>query len=162
MNRRNFIRNVSAISTLTVLKPNIVFASNNNTAVRIGLVGCGSRARGILGSMAANTNIQITAMADIFEDKLAEWLNYANELNSKNGFAAVDKRNCYTGYDSYLRLLDNRDIDAVIIASPAYTHPGILEATVAAGKHVYCEKPTAIDAEGCKQEIGRASCRERV
>ena len=79
MNRRKFIRNVSALSTLTILKPDIVFASNNNTAVRIGLVGCGSRAKGILGSMAKNTNIQITAMADIFEDKLVDWLNYANE-----------------------------------------------------------------------------------
>ncbi len=153
MNRRKFIRNVSALSTLTILKPDIVFASNNNTAVRIGLVGCGSRAKGILGSMAKNTNIQITAMADIFEDKLVDWLNYANELNSKNGVTAVDKKNCYTGYDSYRRLLDNQNIDAVIIASPAYTHPGILEDTVSAGKHVYCEKPTAIDAEGCKQAI---------
>ncbi|MDI9625548.1 Gfo/Idh/MocA family protein [Lascolabacillus massiliensis] len=153
MNRRNFIRNVSALSTLTILKPNIVFASNNNSAVRIGLVGCGSRARGILGSMAANTNIQITALADIFEDKVTNWLSFANELNSNNGFAAVDKKSCYIGYDSYMRLLENKNIDAVIIASPAYTHPKITEDAVKAGRHLYCEKPISIDAEGCKQVI---------
>ena len=78
MNRRNFIRNVSALSTLTILKPEIVFASNNNSAVRIGLIGCGSRATGILGSMADNANIQLTALADMFEDKLIIGIDFAN------------------------------------------------------------------------------------
>ncbi len=84
MNRRNFIRNVSAISTLTVLKPEIVFASGNNSAVRVGLVGgCGSRATGILNSMSESSNIQITALADLFEDKLVKGIDFANVLNKK-------------------------------------------------------------------------------
>lgn len=156
MNRRNFIRNASALSTLTILKPGIVFASNNNSAVRIGLVGCGSRATGILGSMSENANIQITALADIFDDKRLKGIEFANGLNKKRGYASVEKKNSYSGYDSYLRLLENKDVDAVVIASPGYTHPGILEDTVAAGKHVYCEKPSAIDADGCKQVLRTA------
>lgn len=153
MNRRNFIRNVSALSTLTILKPEIVFASNNNSAVRIGLIGCGSRATGILGSMADNANIQLTALADIFEDKLIKGIDFANGLNKKRNYAAVAKNKTYSGYDAYLRLLENKDVDAVVIASPGYSHPQILEDTVAAGKHVYCEKPLAVDADGCKQII---------
>lgn len=154
MNRRNFIRNVSALSTLTVLKPEIVFASNNNNAVRIGVVGCGSRATGILNSMSTSSNIQITALADLFEDRLLKGVDLANGLNGKRGYSSLPKEKIYSGSDAYLRLLENKDVDAVVIASPGYSHPQILEAAVAAGKHLYCEKPLAVDADGCKQIMG--------
>lgn len=156
MNRRNFIRGASILSTLTVLKPEIVFASNNNSAVRIGLVGCGNRAAGILGSMSENANIRVVALADLFEDKLEKGIAFANTLNQKRNYAPVGKNNTYSGHDAYLRLLENKDVDAVIIASPGYSHPQMLEDTVAAGKHVYCEKPMAIDADGCQQIIKTA------
>lgn len=154
MNRRNFIRNVSALSTLTLLKPDVVFASNNNSAVSVGLIGCGSRATGILNSMSASSNIQITAVADLFQDRLLQGIDFANGVNSKRGYPALKREKAYVGSDAYLRLLEHSDVDAVIIASPGYSHPGILEATVAAGKHVYCEKPVAVDAYGCNQVIG--------
>ncbi len=153
MNRRNFIRNVSALSTLTILKPEIVFASNINSAVRIGLIGCGRRATGILGSMNDNANIHITALADIFEDRVIQWMDFANGLNKKKNYAPVAGNKTYVGADAYLRLLGNKEVDAVVIASPGYSHPQMLEDTVAAGKHVYCEKPLAVDSDGCKQII---------
>ena len=53
--------------------------------------------------------------------------------------------------------MENREVDAVVIASPGYSHPQILEDTVAAGKHVYCEKPLAVDADGCNQIIRTAN-----
>ncbi len=153
MNRRNFIRNVSALSTLTILNPEIVFASNINSAVRIGLIGCGRRATGILGSMNDNANIHITALADIFEDRVIQWMDFANGLNKKKNYAPVAGNKTYVGADAYLRLLENKEVDAVVIASPGYSHPQMLEDTVAAGKHVYCEKPLAVDSDGCKQII---------
>lgn len=153
MNRRKFIRNATALSTLTVLKPDIVFASNRNSAVRVGAIGCGSRATGILSGISETGKVQITALADLFDDKRLKGIELANKLNKEHGYANIDKSNTYTGHDAYLRLLDNKDVDAVIIASPGYSHPQFLEDTVAAGKHVYCEKPSAVDAEGCKQII---------
>lgn len=156
MNRRKFIRNASALSTLTVLKPKLVFASTPSTVVRIGLIGCGSRSRGILDSMATTSPIRITAVADLFPDNLRTGVKYANNLNKKKGHAAVPAENTYYGHHAYLRLLDNKEVDAVIIASPGYSHPWMLSDAVAAGKHVYCEKPMAVDAEGCRQIIGTA------
>jgi predicted dehydrogenase len=52
-----------------------------------------------------------------------------------------------------MRLLENKDVDAVLISSPAYSHVEFLEAAVAAGKHVYCEKPVATDVDGCRRVI---------
>ncbi len=157
MNRRNFIRNVSALSTLTVLKPGLVFATNNQSSVGIGIVGCGSRARGILDSMAQSSNIRVTAIADLFKDKLRDGVEYANKLNRKKGYGPVEKNSAYYGHDAYLRLLENKNVDAVIIASPGYSHPLMLDDTLAAGKHVYCEKPMAVDAEGCRQIMNMAA-----
>ncbi len=154
MNRRNFIKRASALSAFTILKPEIAFGSNNNSSVRIGVIGCGSRARGIIGSMSESSNIQITALADLFEDKMQGWTNFANEINNQKGFANISNSNTYVGHDAYLNLLESKDIDAVVIASPGYSHPQILSDTVTAGKHVYCEKPSAVDAEGCTQIIG--------
>lgn len=153
MNRRKFIRNASALSALTILKPEIAFASKNNTAVRIGVIGCGSRATGILGSMSDSSNIQITALADLFDDKREKFLEHANKINRNKGFANIPVSSTYSGQHAYLKLLERDDIDAVIIASPGYSHPQFLADTVAAGKHVYCEKPSAVDADGCKRII---------
>lgn len=156
MDRRTFIKNGAALSTLTVLKPDLVFKSKNNSVIRIGFIGCGGRGTGVLTIMSAHTNIHVVALADIFEDQLGKAEKAMNDLNRKKGFANISKENIYVGSDAYLRLLENQHIDAVLISTPAYAHPDILEAAVAAGKHVFCEKPAAIDAFGCKQ-IGRVS-----
>lgn len=151
MNRRAFIKNSAILSTLTVLKPEIAFASKNNSAIRIGFIGCGGRGTGVLSIMSANTNINIIALADIFDDRVSKAEIAINGLNRKKGFSKISKDNIYVGSDAYLKLLENKDVDAVMISTPAYAHPDILEAAVAAGKHVFCEKPAAIDAYGCKQ-----------
>ncbi|MCK5135564.1 MAG: Gfo/Idh/MocA family oxidoreductase [Bacteroidales bacterium] len=150
-NRRNFIKRTSAISAVTILSPSIAFGSKANSAIRMGIIGCGGRGTGVISSMLEHTNISIIAMADLFEDKLHNSRITFDEKNAKKGFPKIQKSNTYTGPEAYLGLLENNDVDAVLISSPAYTHPEFLEAAVAAGKHVYCEKPIAPDVEGCKR-----------
>lgn len=105
----------------------------------------------MISSMSEHTNINIIAMADLFEDKLLISKSLLDETNVEKGFSKIEKSNTHLGPEAYLRLLENDDVDAVLISSPAYTHPGFLEAAVDAGKHVYCEKPVAPDVEGCKR-----------
>jgi len=133
------------------LKPDIVFGTKNNSAIRIGFIGCGGRGTGVITSMSANTNINIIALADLFEDKLIIAREKLNELNIKRGFAEIQMSNIHQGSNAYLKLLENKSVDAILISTPAYAHPEILEAAVAAGKHAYCEKPAAIDIDGCKR-----------
>jgi myo-inositol 2-dehydrogenase/D-chiro-inositol 1-dehydrogenase len=156
MERRSFIKNAAAISTITILKPGIVFGSRANSAIRIGIIGCGQRGTAVISSMSANTNITIIAMADLFEDQLQTAAVKLNQCNAGKGFPGIKQSNIYQGSKAYLKLLENKDVDAVLISSPAYTHPAFLEAAVAAGKHAYCEKPVAPDVEGCKkvQQVG--------
>jgi len=151
MERRTFLKSATAVSAFTILKPAITFGSKNNSAIRMGFIGCGSRGTGVISAMSANTNIDIIALADIFSDKLILARESINKCNANKGFAEIQKENIYQGSKAYLKLLDNKDVDAVLISTPAYAHPEILEAAVGAGKHAYCEKPAAIDIDGCKR-----------
>lgn len=150
-NRRNFIKGTAAISAATILSPMTVFGTRANSAVRIGIIGTGGRGLSVISTMSANTGIHITAAADLFEDKLKAGVKELNALNKAKGLAEVGTASQYVGSTAYLRLLQSKDIDAVLISSPAYTHPEFLEAAVEAGKHIYCEKPVSVDVAGCKR-----------
>jgi myo-inositol 2-dehydrogenase/D-chiro-inositol 1-dehydrogenase len=151
MKRREFLQNTATISALTLISPGLAFGSKANSAIRMGIIGCGSRGTEVIKSMSNNTNINIIAMADLFEDKLASSKKILDELNGKKSFPKIAKENLYLGSGSYLKLLENRDIDAVLISSPAYTHAEFLEAAALAGKHIYCEKPASPDVAGCRR-----------
>ncbi len=151
MERRKFVKNAGIISAATIIKPDIVFRTNANPAIRMGIIGCGSRGTTVISTMSKNTNISIIAMADLFDYQLQNALVKYNDLNIAKGFSEIQKSNIYQGSKAYLQLLDNKDVDAVLISSPCYTHPEFLKAAIAAGKHVYCEKPVATDVDGCRQ-----------
>jgi myo-inositol 2-dehydrogenase/D-chiro-inositol 1-dehydrogenase len=151
MKRREFLQNTATISALTLISPGLAFGSKANSAIRMGIIGCGSRGTEVIKSMSNNTNINIIAMADLFEDKLASSKKILDELNGKKSFPKIAKEKLYLGSGSYLKLLENRDIDAVLISSPAYTHAEFLEAAALAGKHIYCEKPASPDVAGCRR-----------
>jgi myo-inositol 2-dehydrogenase/D-chiro-inositol 1-dehydrogenase len=151
MKRRDFLQSTAALSAITIISPSAAFGSKANSAIRIGIIGCGGRGTSVITSMSNNTNINIIAMADLFEDKLVNAKKILDGQNIKKGFPAIINTCTYTGSKSYLHLLENKDTDAVLISSPAYTHADFLEAAALAGKHIYCEKPAAPDVAGCRK-----------
>jgi predicted dehydrogenase len=105
-----------------------------NSAVKVGLLGCGSR-----GTFLAETFVEYTqgkpiALCDPDPEAIAR-------TQSKIGPRTL------TGYQSFAKMLAS-PLDAVIIATPVFLHPEHFEAAVQAGKHVYCEKPAAPDVAG--------------
>ena len=153
MNRRTFVRAAATLSSVSILKPSIVFGTRANSAIRMGVIGCGNRGSAVIASTLTHTNTQIVAIADLFADKLQAAEQQYNQLNAKKGLAPISKSNIAKGRSAAMRLLEKKDVDAVLISTPAYSHAEYLEAAVAAGKHVYCEKPVATDVEGCKRVI---------
>ena len=153
INRRNFLAATAAFSGFTILKPATVFGSKANSAIRVGIIGCGNRGTEVLSEMIKNTSAQTVAMADLFGYQLEKAKPVFEQVNKNRGGVAIDKSKIYQGSEAYQRLLNDSAVDAVLISSPAYTHPGFLEAAVLAGKHVYCEKPAAPDVAGCKKVI---------
>ena len=101
--------------------------------------------------MMDNTNLRVVAIADLFRDRLDTGNQHFNDLSQKSNFAMIDKEQLFQGVNGYLRLIESRHVDAVLISSPPYLHPDHLEGVVAAGKHAYCEKPVGVDVYGCKR-----------
>ena len=157
MERRKFIQNAAAVSSVTFMSPHLAFGSQANSAIRLGVIGCGNRGTAVASAFVKNTNTRIVAIADLFRNALQEAENNFNTVNTEKGFNAIEKIKIYAGPDAYMDLIQDRDVDAVLVSSPAYTHPEYAGAAVRQGKHVYCEKPVATDITGCRKfsQVGK-------
>jgi myo-inositol 2-dehydrogenase / D-chiro-inositol 1-dehydrogenase len=154
MGRRSFLTATGA-AAFTILKPQQVRGMQANSGVRVGLLGCGGRGTTHLETILKNTDARVTALADMFQDRLDKAHQKVDELSSAKGHPGVQKT--FVGPQAYRQILESKEIDAVVIATPPYFHVEHLAAAVEAGKHVYCEKPVAIDVPGAKRvlEIGK-------
>lgn len=156
MDRREFIGGTAA-SGLLLLKPRTVFGYEANSAVRLGLLGCGNRGTSVATSFAKNTSARIVALADIFPDQLAAGKAHFDEVNRSLGVPAIDPSLMFRGYRAYEELAASPAVDAIQISTPPWFHVQHLEAVVNAGKHAYCEKPLGVDVAQTQMalEIGK-------
>ena len=154
MNRREFVlKGSQAVSGIMLLKANTAFGYQANSAVRLGLLGCGNRGTSVATSFARNTSAQVVALADLFADRLEARHDIFNKLNAELGHAAIDTSHLFRGPHAYEQLFASKDVDLVQISTPPFFHVHHLEAAVAAGKHVYCEKPVGIDIHQAQQAL---------
>lgn len=155
-NRRGFLRAAGAVGAFTVLQPALVRGSAANSAVRVGLLGCGHRGSTHANTIAQHTGARIVALADLFQDQLDRARQRVDQVAESKGYAGVAQT--FVGPDSSRRLFESKEVDAVVIATPAYFHPEHLAGAAKGGKHVYLEKPVAVDVAGAKRvlEIGRS------
>ena len=154
MKRREFLQAGSGVvSSFLVLDARTVFGYEANSAVRHGLLGCGNRGSSVATSFAQNTQARIVALADLFADNLAAGQDRFNKLNASLGQAAIDGKLLFRGPHAFEELANSKDVDLIQISTPPYFHVRHLGAAVAAGKHVYCEKPVGVDIAQAKQAL---------
>lgn len=135
--RRDFFK--AAAGGVLLLKPETVFGTQANSAVEVGLIGCGGRGNWIGAFFPEFTGARIVALADVIRGRLD-----ATQASFK-----VDPSRAYYGPEADRQLADSK-LDAVVIETPPYFHPGQARAAVDAGKHVYLAKPVAVDVPGCR------------
>ncbi len=153
LNRREFLGASAVAGGIMILKPEQVRGSEANSAVRIGLLGCGGRGTTVASGFIQDAGTRVTALADLFSDQLEAAKKKFNDALKAKGFATIDAAQIFKGPDSVHAIAASKEVDAILIATPPYFHPQHLEAVVAAGKHVYCEKPIAIDVPGAKRAM---------
>jgi len=124
-------------------------AGSMGREIRVGLVGCGGRGTGAaLQAAAADPAVRIVALGDGFADQLEASAHVL--ARDAAGQFACPASGRFSGSDAYRRVLD-AGVDAVVIAAPPHLRPLHVEAAVAAGAHVFCETPAAIDPAGAAQ-----------
>ncbi len=139
---------VGAVGAAAILAPGGVFAAADD-ALKIGVIGCGGRGTGAaINTLDGNKNVKITAIADVFDDRIK---SFTSNVRKKHGDRlAVTPETTFVGLDGYQKVIDS-GVNLVILATPPGFRPIHLEAAVKAGKHVFCEKPVAVDPAGVRK-----------
>ncbi len=155
--RRTFIKQTGAAAIGGSLAFNIGMAqsfSRNSDTLKVGLIGCGGRGTGAANqALNADENVVLYAMADIFSDKMEK--SYHALVNEHPDKMQVPDERKFMGFDAYQKVLES-DVDVVILTTPPSFRPAHLEAAVKAGKHIFCEKPMAVDVPGIHRVLKAA------
>src|SRR5215471_2009426 len=157
VSRRGFLaKSAGTAAAFQIIRPELVrgFADEK---MKAGLIGCGGRGTQAMENLLTGvSNVEIVALADIFEDRMEDSIRKTRALKPElsNRFKVEpDKR--FVGFDAYKKLI-NSGVDIVMLAThPAY-RPMHFEAAVEAKKHVFCEKPFGTDATGVRRFMAAA------
>ncbi|MCA9076184.1 MAG: Gfo/Idh/MocA family oxidoreductase [Planctomycetaceae bacterium] len=159
--RRDFLKTTSTAALTAGLVGSLstrAFAAEDDT-IKVGLVGCGGRGTGAaVQTLSSPGNVKLVAMADAFKDQIPRQLSQINTAVKDDETAMVDvpEERQFSGFDAYKEVLAMDDIDLVIFATPPGFRPIHFAAAVEAGKHVFMEKPVAVDAPGVRQVLEAA------
>lgn len=160
LNRREFLElgaltagallvSCSAAKTGDVKVPVFLDQAPDGPPLKAGLIGCGGRGTGAaVDFLSAGPNLQVTALADVFQDRVDDC---RKKIKEEKGNEVADE-NCFVGFDAYQKVIDS-GVDIIILATPPHFRPAHFEAASNARKHVFMEKPVAVDAPGARTII---------
>ncbi len=156
--RRGFLKGAAALAAAPILLPGaqsgLGFHTGGTDLLKVGLVGCGGRGTGAaLQALRADKGAVLWAVSDTFADRTDDALkNLAAELEGDAAAKINVGERKFHGIDGYKDLLAS-GVDVVLLATPTVFRPMHLKASIEAGKHVFCEKPMAVDAPGCRSVL---------
>ncbi|MCI0458541.1 MAG: Gfo/Idh/MocA family oxidoreductase [Gemmataceae bacterium] len=157
LGRRDFLKTSAAAAALSVAAVPLVHAQGNDI-LKVGLIGCGGRGTGAATqALSADRGARLWAMGDAFRDRLDSSLN---NLRGNAGIANrldVPRERQFVGFDAYQQVI-NSGVNVVLLCTPPHFRPAHIRAAVAAGKHIFAEKPVAVDAPGVRAVL--AACAE--
>ncbi|MDY0098203.1 MAG: Gfo/Idh/MocA family oxidoreductase [Bacteroidales bacterium] len=126
--------------------PTLLTQAPDGKVLKAGLIGCGGRGTGAaINFLDAGPNLEIAALGDIFQDKLDQC---REQLKTQRNVEVPDEK-CFIGFDSYEKVIDS-GVDLVLLCTPPHFRPAHVEAAVNAGKHIFMEKPVAVDPVGAR------------
>ncbi len=159
--RREFLKTSALVGgalAAPALLPGNLGAQASSDTLRIGLIGCGGRGSGAaVNALKGDQNAVLTALGDAFPEPMQNTLQGLQGSlpdNCKERVKVAPEK-CFAGLDAYQKVIES-GVDVVLLATPPGFRPVHLKAAVAAGKHVFCEKPMATDAPGLRSVIESA------
>ena len=160
-NRRTFLKQAAGLSAFYIVPRHVLgrgFLAPSDQ-ISVGFIGLGKQSGGLRGQFLKN-EARITAVCDVDQPKVAAFAEAVNKHYADKGGAAT-----YSGclrYDDYRKLLNNKDIDAVVIATPDHWHSPIAIAAAKAGKDIYCEKPLSLTVQEGRDMVNATRQYKRV
>ena len=156
MSRRSFLKSSAAAAVLVGAGPMLIgqgARAAGSDVIRIGLIGCGGRGTGAANDCANSSDgVKIVALGDLFKDRLDGCFDNLTKNEALKDKVDLSPERCFVGFDAYKKVIAS-GVDLVILASPPGFRPTHFQAAVEAGKHVFMEKPVAVDAPGVRAVI---------
>ncbi len=151
VSRRDFIKTTGTIGAAALLSGTSRMFAAGSDKIRVGLIGCGGRGTyDTTNCLNSADNVELVAMGDLFKDRM---VNCRRQLTKRLGKKVkVTDDTCFAGWDAHKKVLAC-DLDLVILTEPPHFRPEHLRAAVEAGKHVFMEKPAAVDPVGVRSVI---------
>ena len=160
LSRRSFLKSTStAVAGGTLLSAlpieRFAHAASPGETVRVGLVGCGGRGNGAAAhALKACAQVKLVSMADAFKDRIGAGIREVTSAMKGSERIIVDEDKKFVGLDAYKNTIANCDV--VILATPPGLRPMMFEEAVRQGKHVFMEKPVAVDGPGVRKVLAAA------
>ncbi|HNR70461.1 MAG TPA: Gfo/Idh/MocA family oxidoreductase [Verrucomicrobiota bacterium] len=152
--RRDFLKTSALVGgalAVPAFLPKDLYGQEKKDVLRVGLIGCGGRGSGAASqALNADPNVVLTALGDAFEDQVQRSLQGLQKQHPDK--VKVTPEKCFSGLNAYQQVIDS-GVDVVLLAAPPGFRPAHLKAAVAAGKHIFCEKPMATDAPGVRSVL---------
>ena len=153
-NRSASRRDVLKSGVLLAGAPVLLKGAPAGQAIKIGLVGCGGRGTGAAAqALKADDYSELTAVADVYQNRIDDCLGRLKKVAGPK--VKVEQANMFVGLDAYKKLIES-GVDVVLLATPPGFRPTHLRAAIDANKHVFCEKPVAVDAPGVRDVLETA------
>jgi len=151
LSRRDFVKTSAALGAAAWTSGTSRIFAGGSDKIRLGLIGCGGRGTyDTTNCLNAAENVELVAMGDLFRDRLDRCRRQLTEkLDAK---VKVTNETCFEGWDAHKKVLAC-DVDLVILTEPPQFRPSHLRAAIEAGKHVFAEKPVAVDPVGVRSVI---------
>jgi len=138
--------------------PPMLATAPEGKELKAGVIGCGGRGTGAaINFLSAGPGLTVTALGDVFQDRVD---NCREEIKKQKG-QEIAIENCFVGFDAFEKVIDS-GVDIVILATPPKFRAEHFEAAVKARKHVFMEKPVAVDPAGIRQVLAAAKMAESM
>jgi predicted dehydrogenase len=160
LSRRDFIKKSAVVGAAALTsQTSRIFAAGSDT-VRVGLIGCGGRGTyDTTNCLSSAQGVQLVAIGDLFKDRMVGSLANLKKRLGEKVKVADDK--CFVGWDAYKNVIACDDVDLVILTEPPHFRPIHLKAAIEAGKHVFMEKPVAVDPVGVRSVIASSELADK-
>jgi predicted dehydrogenase len=160
ISRRDFVRGSAALSLAALtsgVAPRVYAAGSDK--IRVGLIGCGGQGtRDTISCLNSSPNVVLVAMGDLFNDRLEQSIEKLKKEVGHKVYVTPDS--CFAGFDAYKKVIGG-DVDMVLLVAPPHFRPEHLKAAIEAGKHVFMEKPAAVDPVGVRSIIASSELAAR-
>ncbi|MGB5460268.1 MAG: Gfo/Idh/MocA family oxidoreductase, partial [Eudoraea sp.] len=152
MKRREFVIKSSlataAIGTTSFMESGMAYSKNTTDSINFGVIGTGDRGGGLINIMNNIPELNVISCCDILPFRLQKGI--ANTSGKAKG------------YSDYRKLLEQKDIDAILVATPFNTHSQIASEAIDAGKHVFCEKTMAKGYDGISRLRDKVNSSDKI